>query len=164
VRDADYEKYLGPGYDKSGEASTIVAPHTGFVDILLLLNMLEGNLSFATMDSLENAPAMGLLCKSLQCMFMPRTASQEIRDKVVEMIGERQRLVEEEEGFAPMVVFAEGTTQNNKYLMKFKKGAFVSMRSVAPCVFHFDLSKATIHPFMDVISGGAIGVMMCCAF
>lgn len=81
--DTNYEKWLGPKYDKSGSASTIVAPHTGFVDIVLLLNMLKGNLSFAAMDSLENAPAMGLLCKSLQCLFMPRGASQEIRDSVI---------------------------------------------------------------------------------
>ena len=40
----------------------------------------------------------------------------------------------------------------------------MNMKSVAPCTFHFDLSNALISPFMDVISGPMIGVLICCSF
>ena len=53
------------------------------------------------------------------------------REKILQEIAKRQEQIEDEKlGFAPLVVFAEGTTTNSTAIGKFKKGAFYSMRPV----------------------------------
>ena len=56
---------------------------------------------------------------------MNRGGSEAERDKIVETIMARQFQIEEEGfNFNPIALFAEGTTTNGEYLLKFKRGAF----------------------------------------
>lgn len=44
---------------------------------------------------------------------------------------------EETDKYEPIVIFPEGGTTNGKYLINFKKGAFVSLRPVLPKITKF---------------------------
>lgn len=63
---------------------------------------------------------------------------------------ERQRLIEEDGvDFNPVCIFAEGTTSNGTALLKFKRGAFSSLRTVIP-VFA-TVKPRYMHPTFDII-------------
>lgn len=59
-----------------------------------------------------------------------------------------------------MIIFAEGSTSNNTHLLKFKRGAFETLRSVQPVVMMYD--SPVVHPGNQVFSDyWAIILMMC---
>ena len=52
--------------------------------------------------------------------------------------------------YNPMCLFAEGTTTNGDGLLKFKRGAFVGMRTVIPCYVKF--GRRYLQPTYEVVS------------
>ena len=63
---------------------------------------------------------------------------------MVEQIKEKQRKIEVEgEQWSPLVIFPETTTTNGTHIIKFKKGAFIGMRSVQPC--YVKVSENMVH-------------------
>jgi len=58
--------------------------------------------------------------------------SKESKLKVQEEINQRIKDTEDTDKYEPIIIFPEGGTTNGKYLIKFKRGAFVSLRSVFP--------------------------------
>lgn len=46
------------------------------------------------------------------------------------------------------MIFADGTTANNKYVLPLKKGVFAGLRTVTPVALHFDYED--ISPSIDV--------------
>ena len=52
---------------------------------------------------------------------------------IFERIKKRQELAEQGKA-PPVMIFPEGCTTNEKYLIKFKKGAFASLRPVKPYI------------------------------
>ena len=46
----------------------------------------------------------------------------------------RQNDCEEGADWNPITIFAEGSTTNGTHIVKFKKGAFKSMRTIKPCI------------------------------
>ena len=72
------------------------------------------------------------------------------REQVVEQIVERQRMVEEDGvDYNPMCIFAEGTTSNGTGLLKFKRGAFVGLRTIIP-VFA-KVNHRYLSPTFDIV-------------
>ena len=58
---------------------------------------------------------------------------EEARRKVLDQIEERQSAIEDANmSYNPMAIFAEGTTTNGTHIIKFKRGAFASLRTVVP--------------------------------
>lgn len=51
--------------------------------------------------------------------------------------------------YQPLCLFAEGSTTNGKAIMKFKRGAFYSMRPVIPCYIKF--GDCLVKPCYDVL-------------
>ena len=97
---------------------------------------------------MELSEVFGLsdLCSGLQCLYIDRN-SQESRDAVLEQIGERQSAIEvRNEPFNKLCLFPEGTTTNGRYLIKFKKGAFQSMRTVIPVYLKTYPEDPTVGP------------------
>ena len=79
------------------------------------------------------------MCYGLQCLWVYRGSSAEIREKIVGQIKQRQEDIEVDcQEWNPICIFAEGTTSNGTSLTKFKRGAFSAMRSVKPVYVKFN--------------------------
>ena len=99
----------------------IVSNHVSFFDMYMYLLVPE-NPSFLSKHSVKNLPVIGFFAKMHQTIFFNRKDKSE-RDRVLDIIGERVALAEQGK-ISPMVIFPEGTTENGRGLMKFKKGPF----------------------------------------
>jgi len=42
------------------------------------------------------------------------------------------------DGYDPLIIYPEGGTTNGTSIIKFKKGAFVTLRSIQPKVFKYN--------------------------
>ena len=78
-------------------------------------------------------PGVGPIAKVAQCMLLNRS-SKDSKKLIQDAIIERQKLGENDVNFDPLIIHCEGGTSNGKYLIKFKRGAFVSCLSVWPRV------------------------------
>jgi len=56
--------------------------------------------------------------------YINRGDGQEGRDKAVNQIIERQKMIENNLNEAPMLIYPEGTQTNGEFLCPFKRGAF----------------------------------------
>jgi 1-acyl-sn-glycerol-3-phosphate acyltransferase len=75
-------------------------------------------------------PGMTQLAPALGLLFISRdTKIVEERKNMIETIRTRQILAEEGKQ-NPLTIFPEGGTTNGEYIIKFKKGAFVTLRAV----------------------------------
>lgn len=79
-------------------------------------------------------PLMGNLAAVNDGIFLPRGSNDETRAKVLNIISDRQEQIEKTKKYHPLLIFAEGTTSNGSHLMKFKKGAFATLKRVSPMV------------------------------
>ncbi len=68
---------------------------------------------------------------------MPMGGSAEALEKTKALIEERQRLVEQGTMFNPSVIFPEGTCSNNTSLLPFRKGAFLSLKTIMPLTIKY---------------------------
>ncbi|KAM4612121.1 lysophospholipid acyltransferase LPCAT4 [Polymixia lowei] len=115
-----------------------VAPHSGFLDMLVLC---ETRLSTVVSRS-ENTslPVIGALLEFNQAVIVSRK-DPESRRKAVTQI--RERLTSN--GYWPqMLMFPEGTTTNGGALIKFKPGAFLAGVPVQPVLLHYPNKLDTV--------------------
>ena len=133
----------------TGPASTVVCNHIGFCEILALISS-PLHCGFAPKEDLKNVPLVGGLARGLQSLFIHRGTDDEIRQKIVGQIAERQRQIEVQNmPYNRLCLFAEGTTTNGTGLMKFKRGAFNSMRTVVPAFIK--IGQRCFNPSFDVL-------------
>lgn len=85
---------------------------------------------------------------ALGCIMIARGGSEDERNQIVEQIKERQRIIEEEGEYPPVVIFAEGGTSNGRYLLQFKRGAFAGLHAVKPVIIRY--SYGIFSPSYDV--------------
>ena len=74
---------------------------------------------------------VGPIAKGINCLFVKRD-SQENRDKVFEILEERQKKFYEGKLLSPLCLFPEGTTTSGRHILKFKKGAFYALLPIKP--------------------------------
>jgi len=172
--DADYEKYLGKQKndpetrpnnekiegkekeDKEKPLSMVVCNHSGFLEILALICSPLFP-SFTPKKEMEKGPVLGPLCRGLQSLFVPRAGDG--RDAAVNAILERQAKISDEKlPYSPLCMFAEGSTTNGSTLMKFKRGAFLSMRPIVPCYIKF--GNTLVNPCYDCIDFTSLLVLL----
>jgi len=84
----DYSYYLGPGYTKAEKAPTYVANHPSVFDILVMIKYF--GVSFAAKRRVKKIPLFGTIVQAMGCIFIKRSGPIEVRDKAVEIIGDRQ--------------------------------------------------------------------------
>ncbi|KAI5087948.1 lysophospholipid acyltransferase LPCAT4 [Silurus meridionalis] len=108
-----------------------VAPHSGFLDMLVL--SLVGLPTVVSRSENANLPVIGALLEFNQAVLVSRK-DPESRRKCVSQIKERLT----SNGYWPqMLMFPEGTTTNGKVLIKFKPGAFLAGVPVQPVLLHY---------------------------
>lgn len=150
-KDVDYSYYLGPDYKKTMSKkvpSTLIANHVSWLDGFVFSRRIVP--SFAPMEPLRHVPLVCTMCNALGSLYIPQGASQEIRDKTLSLIKERQELIQEGDGdYPPLLIFPEGTTSNGKQLFQFKKGAFLAEKKIRPYTLTY--SNGTVHPAWDNI-------------
>ena len=132
-----YKKYLGPDWvaDYDGtRCSTVISNHSAFLD-----SMIHGLCQFPSIiakGEVRDVPGVGPIARVSQCFFLDRT-SRDDKKKMQEQIIERQRLSDEDPDWEPLIIHAEGGTSNGSKLIKFKRGAFMALRSIWPKVHKF---------------------------
>ncbi|KAM9335437.1 lysophospholipid acyltransferase LPCAT4 [Symphorus nematophorus] len=116
----------------------VVAPHSGFLDMLVLCpTQLATVVSRSENNSL---PVIGALLEFNQSVLVSRK-DPESRKKAVAQLTERLT----SNGYWPqMLMFPEGTTTNGSALIKFKPGAFLAGVPVQPVLLHYPNKLDTV--------------------
>lgn len=147
--DFDYSKYLGQGYLKTQKVPQspscfCVAGHTSWMDAVALVRHYQSN--FITKKSLRKVPILGTVLISMGNIFVDRAATTEIeKDQMLKDIEEAQTHIENQIGdLQCFTIFPEGGNSNNSYIIPFKKGAFVSNKSVLPIALKYTSNE--MHP------------------
>ena len=116
---------------------------------------------FVGADFVRNIPLAGWLSTTLQTVYVSRGKAGQA---AIETIENRQKETEDERSFPPVTIFAEGTTQNNEYLIPFKKGAFSSLRSIIPIIIRYDVDENEVCPFVETCEDWMMTTLMGCTF
>lgn len=58
-----------------------------------------------------------------------------------------------EKGLLPhLTIFPEGATTNNEYILKFKKGAFVGLKSIKPLAFKYSSKISSYNGLLGIFA------------
>lgn len=134
-----YHEYLGPNWRKELEEHdkvipTIVQNHVVNPDIWLTLSSKWMPSFVAKSDTKKSIVAKQ--AEALQCLFIDRPKGKDAKletNGALEAIKERQHAIQDGR-YKPLIIFPEGTTTNGNFLIRFKRGAFVSLLPVQPLV------------------------------
>lgn len=115
----------------------VVANHTGYLDILILLATYNG--AFVAKGGVLKTPFVGTIAKALQCLFVVKGES--LTERLVSRIRttfECHRRKDSCPGCGAcsttLIIFPEGTTTNGHAMCAFRTGAFVAGQPVKPVV------------------------------
>ena len=106
-----------------------------------MFSVFEGKMTAAAFNFLKSIPMFSYLAHAYHIIFVPRGVSSEIQNKVVDQIMQRQREIEDDGSYDPILVAPEGFCSNGTCLMPFKKGAFNSLRQGHPTVIKYQSKK-----------------------
>ena len=112
-----------------GRCSTIISNHVGLIDILNFVcsPMQPG---FVAKDDVSRMKIINALTNGLQSIYITRTDAKS-REATLNTIKNRTIEIEDEcKTWAPFMIYPEGSTSNGSHILKFKRGAFDSMRTV----------------------------------
>lgn len=115
-----------------------VAPHSGFLDMLVL--PVTGLPIVVSRSENSRLPVIGALLEFNQAVLVSRK-DPESRKKCVSQIRER---VTSDGRWPQMLMFPEGTTTNGQALIKFKPGAFLAGVPVQPVLLHYPSQPDTV--------------------
>ena len=136
----DYSKWLGPDWKPTYEGAGIhIGNHQCYGDITAGFNLLDPFPSFVAKIATRKMFGIGHIMDSMRCLYIKhrgKAGSAESKQAVKDQITEAQ--IEAEEGKRPPVfMYPEGCSTNGHYMIKFKKGAFASLRAVKPYVYNY---------------------------
>jgi 1-acyl-sn-glycerol-3-phosphate acyltransferase len=152
---SDYTKYLGRDYKEKFvepcSVPTIISNHSGPLDIIQIGASFSGKVAFIAKGELESVPIIGYLITVMGGAFAPRFSGKAARDGLVEVIAERQKELESDPNChkSPLILFSEGSTQNNQFLCPFKRGAFTTRTTIQPVIMTY--FSRQVYPFNEVI-------------
>ncbi len=133
-----YKKYLGEDYDFSDDKhSLITSNHIGFFEVVLSMALYAPG--FVAKKAIKNFWFVGPISCGLNCLFVDRENEKD-KNKIFDLLIERQKAFYEETYFAPLVLFPEGTCTCARNILRFKKGAFHSLLPVKPQIVTVDQS------------------------
>ena len=127
-----YKKYLGPDWVPDynwRNAGCVIANHTTFLDSAT--NSIQQLSSFVAKYEAQSIMGIGNILRASQCLILNRD-SKESKKLIQEQITKRIKDGEETNIYDPLIIFPEGGTTNGKYLINFKRGAFMGLGAVFP--------------------------------
>ena len=131
-----YKKYLGPDYNFNLEKySLIISNHIGFYDAIA--NMAINGCGFLAMKIINGFPIGGDIARDMGSIFVERL-SESSRKESFEDVMKRQKDFYEGKILNKIIVFPEGTTSNNRYIVKFKRGVFRCLLPLKPILIHIE--------------------------
>ena len=135
-----YKKYFGPDYKIAyeGNFGSYISNHTCLFDMALA--MASFGCGFVAKVGVKNIPVFGKMNIGLHTILVDRSSTGAKKD-VIELIEERQKEYMEGKSVMPFMIFPEGTTTSGRHILRFKKGAFVSLLPLKPTIMHPNLSK-----------------------
>ena len=99
----------------------------------------------------------------IQAIFMDRESDKAARDKSVENIGKRQKDIEEGDiMYGPILIFPEGTSHNDLYLHRFRRGAFTAERAIQPFLLCYEWDS--VSPCYDCVRAIDYGMLLLSQF
>lgn len=134
------QRTAGSGEEKEvpKRAPVVVANHVSWIDILLLTAVFGSG--FIAKSSLQQVPLVASVTRALGCGFVDRSA------KGAGTADDIRVEVQKRSGSNPLLIFPEGTTTNGKYLLRFKRGAFLAGTTVQPVVIQYHKAKNAFSP------------------
>lgn len=114
----------------------VVSNHLSWCDILI--HMSRSFPSFVARVGTEKLPFVGLISQLMQCIYVQRENKTSETKGVSALVKERMQVVAKGGTTdRPMLLFPEGTTTNNRYLLPFKTGAFLAAVPVQPVLVKY---------------------------
>lgn len=86
---------------------------------------------------------------ALGSIYIHREGSEKNRENTLELIKQRQELIEQTGKYNPFLVYAEGGTSNGSGIIKFKKGAFFAEKAIRPMFLKYKWN--IVCPAFDII-------------
>lgn len=112
---------------------TVIAPHSSFLDILLLCEYGSAPSGVSKIENLQS-PILGSLFQSLEAIGVSRDNTKSRQAAVKEL---QYRAVTTRGQWPHVCIFPEGTCTNRKSLISFKNGAFIPGCPVQPVCLRF---------------------------
>ncbi len=100
----------------------VVSNHSTIIDVVFSFRL--GYRSFIGRSDAQNNPILAAIIKINQMVLIDRK-NKDSRSDAMKSLHERVRLMKEGKKKKKMVIYAEGTTSNNKGILRFSKGAFL---------------------------------------
>ena len=113
-------------------------------------------------DKVKTTPLLGSIATGIGCVYVPRSGSKEQLQDTLSSLLKRTELIESEGMFPPLLIFPEGTCSNNKYLGKFRRGAFFDLRTLIPVTLKYKFGM--VHPAVEAMDEPHVIFLMSCAF
>lgn len=139
----------------SSRTPICVSNHVSFVDIFYF--MAHHRFGFLAKAGIKSTPCVGLLAQALQCLFIERQ-NHDARAAMFGKLSSRLDLAEAGHQFNSLIIFPEGTTTNNRGLIDFKKGAFVSLKPIRLFAVKY---RSNFSPQLNMISTLDLFVGIC---
>ena len=151
-----YKKYLGPGYkiDYNKKFSTIICNHVSWVENYFCMYRYASG--FIGKLSASKVPTIREMGKYNQTIYLDRTKEDD-RKKTAEKIAQRQQGLMDGTILTNLSIYPEGTISNGTHLIKFKRGAFMTLLPLKPIVELIDqtaecsLSTGALPMFLHMI-------------
>lgn len=132
-----YCKYFGPDYDFKSKSkySMLIANHHGWQETLHWL--VYKTPGFIAKKEMANIPLVGSIIYGIDCLLVNRQ-DRDDRHKMVLNMKERQENYMQGKTTTPLLIYPEGTVSSGKYILEFKKGAFMNLMPLKPLYSEID--------------------------
>ena len=155
-----YKKYLGNDYNinKKRNFATVISNHVSFIDSYYF--SYKYGASFVAKKSAASFPLIGTIGLYNQTIFLDRSSEKE-RKEAAKLIEERQKKIMNGTFDRQLVVFPEGTISIGRFLLKFKRGAFMSRLPLKPYIELINKNE-TIETSEGILPMPLHIILVCC--
>eukprot|EP01024_Parvocaulis_polyphysoides_P042143 TRINITY_DN38616_c0_g1_i1.p1 TRINITY_DN38616_c0_g1~~TRINITY_DN38616_c0_g1_i1.p1 ORF type:complete len:375 (-),score=45.22 TRINITY_DN38616_c0_g1_i1:164-1288(-) len=126
-----------------GRYAGIVCNHVGWPDIFVLFARFFP--AFLARAGTESIPVVGAVCDVMGCMYIEREKKNSGQPGMAERLKQKMEIFynNPEQCYNPVLVFPEGTTTNNKFLLQFKSGAFLAGLPLQLVVLKYEVGRVS---------------------